>query len=229
MNVYTRLALSMDVEYHAALPGGPKIIAANHPTTTDPFFLTTVVPEQMSILVTEFAFAVPGFGDYLRAADHIPVFAGNGRLAFEQARHQLETGRTIGIFPEGELSPLAGGPGFHQARTGAVRLALSTGAPIVPVGIYLDPSRIRHAEVQAGDKSDVARWYLSGPYAVTVGKTIHLDGELDDRAYVRSASEYLMQHIAHLARQSDQRLQERRSGLKPWLRLLVQRRAAGRA
>ena len=105
--------LGMDVEYHAALPAGPKIIAANHPTTTDPFFLMTVVSEQMSILVTELAFEVPVFGDYLRAAQHIPVILAKAALAFEQARRRLVTGRTIGIFPEGALSPLAGGLGFH--------------------------------------------------------------------------------------------------------------------
>jgi 1-acyl-sn-glycerol-3-phosphate acyltransferase len=220
VDLYTRLALGMDVEYHAALPAGPKILAANHPTTTDPFFLMTIVPEQVSILVTGLAFDVPVFGDYLQAAQHIPVRAQEGRLAFQEAERQLLSGRTIGIFPEGALSPLAGGLGFHEPHTGAVRLALSTGAPIVPVGVYLDPARIRCSEVQAGDQSDAARWYPSGPYAVTVGKAMYLDGVLDDRAYVRSASLQVMQHIAYLARQSDQRIRANVLPLKPRFRFL---------
>jgi 1-acyl-sn-glycerol-3-phosphate acyltransferase len=215
VDLYARLALDMDVQYHAALPTGPKILAANHPTTTDPFYLMTVVSEQISILVTEMAFDVPGFGDYLQAAEHIPVRSGQGRDALEQAAQQLERGHTIGIFPEGALSPLADGPGFHRAHTGAVRLALRTGAPIVPVGVYLDPACIRCAEISAGEKSDTARWYLNGPYAVTVGQAIHLGGELEDRAYVRSASHYVMQHIAHLARQSNQRIQQNVLGYRP--------------
>jgi 1-acyl-sn-glycerol-3-phosphate acyltransferase len=219
----------MNVEYQAALPAGPKILAANHPTTTDPFYLMTIVPEQVSILITDLAFEVPLFGDYLRAAQHIRVQPEKGRLAFEQAKERLLAGITIGIFPEGELSPLSGGPGFHQARTGAVRLALITGAPIVPVGVYMDPTQIRRSEVQAGEKADTARWYPSGPYAVTVGKAIHLEGEVEDRAYVRSASQYLMQHIAHLAWQSDQRIQQDVLARRFLPRLLGRRGAVERA
>ena len=142
---YARLALHRDVVRHTAWPDGPKVIAANHPTTTDPFFLMTAVSEQMSILVTEMAFDVPIFGDYLRAAEHIPVLHDRGPLALEQAVDQLERGRSVGIFPEGELSPLAGGPGFHRAHTGAVRLALRAGVPIVPVGIFVFSSANRFA------------------------------------------------------------------------------------
>jgi 1-acyl-sn-glycerol-3-phosphate acyltransferase len=209
VDLYARLALDMDVAREADWPDGPKIVAANHPTTTDPFFLMTVVPEQMSILVTEMAFDVPVFGDYLRAIEQIPVVHGKGSTAMEQATRQLERGRTIGIFPEGALSPLAGGSGLPRAHTGAVRLSLRTKAPIVPVGIYLDPARIHYAEVSAGTQSETARWYTSGPYALTVGKAIYLDGEVSDRAFVRSASQRVMQEIVHLARQSDRRIRGR--------------------
>lgn len=229
VDLYTQFVLGMDVQYHAALPAGPKILAANHPTTTDPFFLMTVVFEQMSILVTEMAFDVPVFGDYLHAAEHIPVRPGNGRAALEQAACQLERGRTIGIFPEGTLSPLSSGLGFHRAHTGAVRLALSTGVPIIPVGVYLDPARIHYAEICAGDKSDTARWYLNGPYALTVGKAIYLHGEIEEQAYVRSASQYVMQHIAHLARQSSQRIEQTMQSRRPRFWFLGRRGAAEQA
>lgn len=227
VDLYARLALTVDVAGQEDWPEGPKIVAANHPTTTDPFFLMAVVPEPMSILVTGMAFDVPVFGDYLRAADHIPVVEGQGCQALAAAVRQLERGHTIGIFPEGALSPLARGPEFHPAHTGAVRLSLSTGAPIVPVGIYLDPARIRFSEVSTGTQSETARWYTGGPYALTVGKAICMEGEIDDRAYVRSASQHVMQTIAHLARQSDRRIQDR--SLKPRSRLLGQRGVAERA
>ena len=229
VDVYARWVLGMDVEYQAALPDGPKILAANHPTTTDPFYLMTIVPEQVSILVTGLAFQVPLFGDYLRAAQHIPVLPDKGRLAFEQAKERLLAGGTIGIFPEGALSPLDGSPGFHQARTGAVRLALSTGAPVIPVGVYMDPAQIRCSTVQAGDQADTARWYPAGPYAVTVGKAIYLEGEVEDRDYVRSASQYVMQHIAYLSWQSDQRIRQDALACKLLPRLLWRRGAVERA
>ena len=227
VGLYTSLALEMDIVHQAGWPAGPKIVAANHPTTTDPFFLLSIVPEQMSILVTGMAFEVPVFGDYLRAAEHIPVMDGQGTVALEQAVRQLERGRAIGIFPEGALSPLTGGLGFHPAHTGTVRLALSTRAPIVPVGIGLDTARIQFAEVTAATQSETARWYTSGPYALTVGRAIYLDGEIDDLAYVRSASQHVMQTIAHLAHQSSQRIRERKLRLRT--RLLGRRGAAERA
>jgi len=209
VDLYARLALDMDVARQADWPDGPKIVAANHPTTTDPFYLMTVVSERMSILVTEMAFDVPVFGDYLRAAEHISVVQGQGRAAIEEATRQLDRGRAIGIFPEGALSPLAGGPRVHPAHTGAVRLALRNRVPIVPVGIYLDPARIHYAEISAGSKSETARWYTSGPYALTVGQAIYLDGEVSDRDFVRSASQRVMQEIVQLARQSDRRIRDR--------------------
>ena len=98
--------------------------------------------------------------------------------------------------------------------------------PIVPVGIYVDPARIHYAEVSAGDRSEIARWYTGGPYALTVGRAIHLSGEVDDRAYVRSASRRVMQEIAHLARQSDRRIRGRT--LKRRMRLLGHREAVER-
>ena len=88
-------------------------------------------------------------------------------------------------------------------------MALSNKVPIVPVGIYVDPARIRYTEVTAGCKSETARWYTSGPYALTVGEVIYLDGEVGDRAFVRTASRRVMQEIAYLARQSDRRIRKR--------------------
>jgi len=210
VDLYVRLALDLDIAWRAPLPEGPKIVAVNHPTTTDPFYMLAVIPEQMSLLITDMAFAVPGFGDYLQTAGHIPVIVDKGRLAFEQAGRFLKAGRTIGIFPEGALSPLGSDLGFHVARTGTVRLALSTGTPIIPVGISLDQARIRFSRTEAGGRSEMARWYLGGPYAVTVGEAMYCDGDIEDREYVRSVSQRMMQHIAWLARSSARRLDRSR-------------------
>lgn len=210
---YTRLMLAMDVVWQAPLPHGPKIIASNHPTTTDPFYLLALVPEQISILITEMCFKIPVFGRYLRMAGHIPVVQDKGREAFEQARQQLAAGRAIGIFPEGYLSPQNGG--LCKPRTGAARLSLLTGAPIIPVGIYLQRERIRHVDTTVDDMSEVARWYLNGPYTVTVGGPMHFDGDVEDWEFVGSVSERIMQRIGQLARQSARRL--RRSQAAPSL------------
>jgi len=206
VDAYARLMFDMDVVPRAPLPEGPKIIAANHPTTTDPFLITVLERDQMSILISETLFKVPVFGRYLQQAGHVPVVAGNGRTAFEAAMRLLETGRTIGIFPEGAISPLDGG--FHKAHTGAARLALSTGATVIPVGIHLQREHIRLIETKVDGEIEVGTWYLRGPYAMMVGEPMHFAGDVEDREYVRSVSDQIMQRIIHLAEQGGQRMRK---------------------
>lgn len=222
VGAYMSLSLRLDVEQHASLPNGAKLIAANHPSTTDPFYILPLVREPMVLLIIELAFRSPVFGRYLKAAGHIRVTEGNERAAFDEAVRRLRAGQTVGIFPEGVLSPEHGGPGrFH---TGAVRLALEAGVPIVPVGIHLDRERIHQAYTTYGDQSDTACWYLDGPYAMTFGEAMHFDGSPEDWDYVREASELLATRVDHLARESAYRLAAPRRAI-PILPVLLSRLA----
>lgn len=205
---YARVALKLDVSWHAPLPDGARIIAANHPTTVDPALVMTLAPGHSRILIHETLFKVPVLGRYLKHAGHVPVITGSGRSAFEKAKQLLGEGRTIVIFPEGALSPVEGG--FHQPHTGAARLALSTGAPIIPVGIHLERERIESIETEVDGKTEAGRLYLQGPYAMTVGEPISLSGDIEDRDYVRSISERIMQRIMGLSRESAIRVQAAR-------------------
>jgi 1-acyl-sn-glycerol-3-phosphate acyltransferase len=45
---YARLMLKMDVHWHASLPRGPVLFAANHPSTTDPIFIHLITKQPMS-------------------------------------------------------------------------------------------------------------------------------------------------------------------------------------
>jgi 1-acyl-sn-glycerol-3-phosphate acyltransferase len=213
VGAYARAMLKMDISQRAPLPKGAKIIAANHPTTTDPIWIGLLTLEPMHILITEMCFKVPAVGQSLRLAGHIPVVAGNGRAAFEEAVQRLEAGQTVGIFPEGALSPLDGS--LERPHTGVARLALISGAPVIPVGIHLQRERIRFVETTVGDDTETARWYLHGPYAMTVGEPMRFEGNVQDRPYVRSVSQRIMQRIARLSRESAQRIhtsQAARSG-----------------
>jgi 1-acyl-sn-glycerol-3-phosphate acyltransferase len=205
---YAGLALKLNVSWHAPLPDGPKIIAANHPTTVDPALVMMLAPKQSSILIHETLFKVPVLGRYLQRAGHVPVIPGNGRAALEEAKRLLEAGRTIVIFPEGALSPLEGG--FHRPHTGAARLSLSTGAPIIPVGIHLERERIHLIENEVEGKTEVGRLYLQGPYAMTVGEAMTLTGDVEDREYVRSVSMRIMRRIMSLTQESALRMQASR-------------------
>jgi 1-acyl-sn-glycerol-3-phosphate acyltransferase len=205
INSYAQLMFQTDVAWKAQLPNGPKIVAPNHPSTIDPALLTLLLPEHTSILIHETLFKVRVLGEYLDRAGHVPVMTGNGRAAFDQAIDLIRAGRPVAIFPEGAISPLNGG--FHRPHTGVARLALATGAPVVPVGIGLRRDLLRLVETQVDGEPEVGTWYLRGPYAMTVGKPIRLTGDIEDRAHVRSATDRIMQNIAQLARESEQRVQ----------------------
>jgi 1-acyl-sn-glycerol-3-phosphate acyltransferase len=204
VRLYAQTMLELDVKGPAALPAGAKIIAANHPSTTDPFLLLALAGEPVSILIHDTLFRVPVFGRYLQQTGHIRVVPGEGGAACEQARQLLLAGRTVVVFPEGDISPPAGG--FHPPHTGVARLALGTGAPVIPVGIHLLRERIRLVPTTVEGKPDVARWYLRGPYTVTVGEPLYLAGEVTDRASVRRAAERVMQHVVALAQESARRI-----------------------
>jgi 1-acyl-sn-glycerol-3-phosphate acyltransferase len=199
-----RAMLRLDIVRHAPLPRGPKIMAPNHPTTSDPFLIMMLLSEQMSILIDDRLFKVPLFGRCLRLAGHVPVVPGHGHTAYAAAKRLLEEGRTLSIFPEGAISPLDGS--FHHPRTGIARLALSTGVPVIPVGIHLQRERIRLIKTNIEGKAAVGTWYLSGPYAITIGKPIYFEGDVQDRAHVRSISEQIMQRIISLAHESADRI-----------------------
>lgn len=201
---YTGTMLKMSVHKHEQFPAGAKIIAANHPSTTDPFFVAAMLRQQAFILINELLFQVPLLGAYLRRAGHIPVQAGNGQAAIDTALAYLKAGHTIIIFPEGALSPLEGG--FHKARTGVARLALASGVPVIPVGIHLLREHAHTIRSTVRGRVDYGRWYLHGPYAITAGCPLRFSGDVEDRPHVRSVAAHIMHHIIELARQSEHRL-----------------------
>jgi 1-acyl-sn-glycerol-3-phosphate acyltransferase len=155
--------LKLDVLWYAPLPAGPKLIVANHPSISDPFYLALLSLQPIKILIIDNPFSVPLFGAYLRRSGHVPVVPGNGQTAFAKARQLLEAGHSVALFPEGWVSPPEGG--FNPPRTGAARLALLTGVPVVPVGIYLPRERNHVVSATINGKRTVGHWYLRGPYS----------------------------------------------------------------
>jgi 1-acyl-sn-glycerol-3-phosphate acyltransferase len=204
IRLYSRVMLNLDIHWHDHLPMGPKIYVANHPSATDPFILHLLSREPMGVLIVSTAFIFPLFGEYIRRSGQIQVVPGKGGQALEQAKQYLQNGYSVGIFPEGNFSPQAGG--FREPRGGAVRLALRTGVPVVPVGIYLPREGILRIASRLCGKPTVGYWYLRGPYGITVGKPITLEGDVGDREHVRACSYELMDGIKSLARESEFRV-----------------------
>jgi 1-acyl-sn-glycerol-3-phosphate acyltransferase len=196
--------LEMDIRWHAPMPKGPKILAPNHPTTTDPLYLVTLLPEPVSFLITAALFTLPVVGGYLRASGHVPAIRGSRGATVDAMIRQVEAGRSVAVFPEGALSPLAGG--FHRPHSGVARVALRTGAPVIPIGIGLQRERIRVTEAKVEGEKSVGHFYTSGPYAITVGRPLTFAGEVGDHERVRAVSDQIMHQIQHLARESDRRI-----------------------
>jgi 1-acyl-sn-glycerol-3-phosphate acyltransferase len=205
VRIFALVMLKLDIHRQCHLPAGAVIFVANHPSATDGFLIHMVSRKQLNVLITAKAFSVPIFGWFLNKVHEIPVPLGKGSTALEQARQHLEMGRSVAIFIEGHISPLEGG--FLPPHSGAARLALSTGVPVVPVGISLLRKRCLNirSRITGGVLSE-ARWYLRGPYAITVGKPIQYEGDVDDRAHVRHISQTIMETIRHLAYESERRM-----------------------
>jgi len=128
--------IRLEVEHSENLPTeGPVIVAANHLSFFDSILMMFALPRPVSFLgkaeytdnrVTSWLFCGAGM---------IPVRRENpGDLAhaFEEVGQVLDRGEVVGVFPEGTRSR----DGLlHRGHSGAAHLALTTGAPLVPIGI----------------------------------------------------------------------------------------------
>ena len=199
VSLLARGVLELNIHWKAPLPSGPVILAANHPCTFDPALLTTLIKQQVSILIHGPIFKLPVFGRSLRYCGHIPVLRGSGGKSLAEAEALLKAGRTVAIFPEGAISPHGD---FHQPHSGVARLALVSGAPVVPVGIHLDQKRLHRAEQTIDGVTDIGAYYFHGPYALTVGNAQHFSGSLEDHEHVRSIARSIMDEIVSLSLES---------------------------
>jgi 1-acyl-sn-glycerol-3-phosphate acyltransferase len=114
---------------------GGAVISANHPSYLDPILLSLQVKRPILFMAWDALFRVPVVGALMRLLGAFPVDTrqGRGRAAYESARALVEQGSLVGIFPEGKRS--RSGWMEEDLRAGAARLALETGAPLVPATI----------------------------------------------------------------------------------------------
>lgn len=119
---------------------GPVILAANHLSFIDSVVIPMVVPRRVSFLAKAEYFTGTGLKGslsrwFFSSLGHVPVHRGKGRdarAALDTAAEILARGDAFAIYPEGTRS-LDGK--LHRGRTGVARMALESGAPVVPVGI----------------------------------------------------------------------------------------------
>ncbi|MBO0726040.1 MAG: 1-acyl-sn-glycerol-3-phosphate acyltransferase, partial [Blastocatellia bacterium] len=135
--VYPLFRILFSVEHHGVenVPEeGAVIIAGNHPSYLDPVLIGLPVKRKIRFMAWDALFRIPLLGQAIRALGAFPVDIrkGRGEAAYRQALRALESGEALGVFPEGQRSDQAT---MGDLRGGVARLAVETGAPIVPVTI----------------------------------------------------------------------------------------------
>lgn len=169
---------------------GPVIIAANHLAFIDSLYLALVIPRPLTFLAKQEYFTGTGPRGrakrwFFTAAGQVPVNRTGGDAAADAlaaATRILESGGAWAIHPEGTRS-LDGR--VYRGRTGALRVAMATGAPVVPVILdgtdRMNPhgrKLLRFTKVRISVQP--ARRYPAAEY----------------RAQVRAATDQLMREIA---------------------------------
>lgn len=114
---------------------GPVILAANHRSFMDSLFLPLVIRRRVTFVAKAEYFDDKKTAWFFRGVGQIPIRREGGdasERALASATDVLEHGQVFGIYPEGTRTR----DGYlHRGHTGVARLALRTGAPIVPVGM----------------------------------------------------------------------------------------------
>jgi 1-acyl-sn-glycerol-3-phosphate acyltransferase len=127
-----RAVWRLEVDGAEHVPAGPVIVVANHDSLSDPFFLGAALERPLRFLAKRELWRNRVAGRLLDGLGGIPVDRRRGDVGAVAAVAQaLERGAAVAIFPQGTV---LGSPDRAWQR-GAARLALTTGARVVPVAI----------------------------------------------------------------------------------------------
>ena len=189
-----RAAIRLRVEGIDRIPAaGSAIMAANHVSPLDPIAVALAAARRgrtIRYLTAVEAYDIPVIGWGLRRFRQIPIRRGaRDRAAVEDAASVIRNGALAGIFPEGRLGP---GDALLTPKSGMARLALASGAPVVPLGVW---------GMQLRWSREGIRWTeppLRPIGALVIGTPIPSEGDLQDERAVRSLTEQVMSEIVPL-------------------------------
>ena len=174
---------------------GGVIVVANHYSFFDPISVghfLVAAGRTPRFLAKAGVFKQPTLGKLFRAAGQIPVYreSRDAALAFKDALAAVERGETIIVYPEGTMTkdpnlwPMVG-------KTGAARIALRTGAPVLPIAQWGAQEVFAHYS----KKPD---FFPRKTLKVTAGKPIDLRAEFGPEVTseaLRTATEHIMDVI----------------------------------
>jgi 1-acyl-sn-glycerol-3-phosphate acyltransferase len=172
------------------------IIASNHLSFSDSIFMPMVVPRKVTFLAKSEYFTSPGPKGLLKkltfiALGQVPVDRSGGRrseAALITGLKVLSDGACLGIYPEGTRSPDGR---LYKARTGIARLAIESGAPVVPVAMF-DTDKIQPTGQVVPNVKRVG---------MSFGEPMYFDGDPTDLEHLRDVADTIMRAIGQLSGQ----------------------------
>jgi 1-acyl-sn-glycerol-3-phosphate acyltransferase len=179
------------------VPGtGPVIIASNHLSFSDSIFMPLVVPRKVTFLAKSEYFTSPGPKGLLKkltfiALGQVPVDRSGGRrseAALITGLKVLAEGKCLGIYPEGTRSPDGR---LYKGRTGIARLAIESGAPIIPVAMF-NTEKIQPTGTVVPKVMRVEMIF---------GEPMYFEGDSTDLLYLRDVTDKIMTTIQSLSGQ----------------------------
>ena len=175
---------------------GPVVIVSNHLSFSDSIFMPLVVPRKVTFLAKSEYFTSPGPKGLLKkltfiALGQVPVDRSGGRrseAALITGLKVLAEGKCLGIYPEGTRSPDGR---LYKGRTGIARLAIESGAPIVPVAMF-NTEKIQPTGLVVPNVMRVEMIF---------GEPMYFTGDSTDLQYLRQVTDEIMHTIQALSGQ----------------------------
>jgi 1-acyl-sn-glycerol-3-phosphate acyltransferase len=156
-------------------PTGPVILACNHLSFSDSIFTPLIVDRRVTFVAKAEYFTGKGIKGWLMrqfflSTGTIPVDRSGGKAAqaaLDTLLRVLKSGNVAGIYPEGTRSPDGR---LYRGKTGVARLALESGALVVPVALLntdeIQPTgklipKIKRVRIRFGTPLDFSRYATS--------------------------------------------------------------------
>ena len=183
---------------HIPATGGA-ILASNHLSFSDSFFLPLVCPRRITFLAKADYFTGKGFKGwfsrmFFTGVGQVPIDRAGGTAsedALVTGLRILGEGKLLGIYPEGTRSPDGR---LYRGKTGVARMALEADVPVIPVAMIntdkIQPigskmPRIMRVGIKIGEPLDFTRY----------------QGMENDRFVLRSMADEIMYELMELSGQ----------------------------
>ena len=170
IKIYLTAFLEFKVWGKENIPKGPKIFCSNHFSSTDPFYMITIMDEPIHMIIGP-GFSVPFFKHVLKIGKQINALHENRNKVIPTAIDYLKKNESIYIFPEGDLNDQKILRSFYS---GMARIYLSHPVPIIPIGIISPIRYVKEKEKNIKIGETVYRTFtvLTGKFYANIGKPL---------------------------------------------------------